>query len=168
MNLRSASSSGGAAISSFQKVIMSKIKTKRRNLRQELAKKIYLDPTSDTFLNKSQTLQKIGYSESYAETKGQKILESSSITPSQLAKLDPFISQFPQLVENLQKKLDIIGTSKNITAKDYTVMLKHTELIAKCAGLIKQSFESKSINVNIDIPVSKCPKCGHVMDIMKD
>lgn len=141
---------------------------KRKNLRQELARKKYLDPASDTFLNKSQSLQEVGYSEKTAEHKGWKVLESSSITPTELAKLDPFISQFPQLVENLQKKLDIIGKSKAITAKDYTAMLKHTELIAKCAGLIKQSIEHKSVNVNIDIPVSKCPNCGHVMDIMKD
>ncbi len=145
-----------------------KIKKKRRNLRQELARKKYLDPESDTFLNKSQTLQKIGYSEKVAEHDGWKILETSSITDSELSKLDPLIRQFPQLVENLQKKLDIIGKSKNITAKDYTAMLKHTELIAKCAGIIKQSVEHKTMNINIDIPLSKCPNCGHVMDIMKE
>jgi len=145
------------------------IKKKREiNIKRQLAKEKYLDPASDTFLKRSKSLQSVGYAEGYANNKSGEMLSGTSITPSQLAKLDPFISQFPQLVENLQKKLDIIGTSKNITAKDYTAMLKHTELIAKCAGLIKESFESKSINVNIDIPVSKCPNCGHVMDIMKD
>ena len=145
-----------------------KLRKKRNNLRQELARRMYLDPTSDTFLKKSQTLRKVGYSKKTAEHKGSEILRSSSFTASQLSKLDPFISQFPQVLENLQKKLDIIGKSKNITAKDYTALLKHTELIAKCAGLIKQSIETKSVSVNIDIPISKCPKCGYIMDIMKE
>jgi len=90
------------------------------------------------------------------------------MTESQLSKLEPFIAQFPSVVENLQKKLDIISQSKTITAKDYTALLRHTELIAKCAGLLTERIERKSINVNIDIPITKCPKCGHVMDIMNE
>ena len=145
-----------------------KPRKKKRNLRHELAKKKYIDPTSDTFLNKSKTLQAIGYSKNYANTDGERILDSSNYTDFELLKLDPFISQFPQIISNLQKKLDLIGSSKNITAKDYTALLKHTELIAKCAGIIKERIETKSVNVNIDIPISKCPKCGYVMDIMAD
>lgn len=41
MNLRPASSSGGAVVSSFQKVRMLKKPKKRKNLRQELARKKY-------------------------------------------------------------------------------------------------------------------------------
>ncbi len=145
-----------------------KIKKKRRNLKHELAKEKYLDPASDTFLKKGKSLEAVGYSKDYAKNIGGETLAISSITNAELAKLDPFIRQFPQLVENLQKKLDIIGQSKTITAKDYTAMLKHTELIAKCAGIIKQSVENRTVNINIDIPLSKCPNCGHVMDIMKE
>jgi len=153
------------------KIIKHKIikkRKKRKNIRQKLAIKKYIDPKSDTFLNKSKSLQETGYTKSYAETKGQKILDKISIEDIDLHQFDAFIKDIPKLSKIIKKKLTQLASSDNIKAKDYANIIRHVELLAKFAGIIKQTIEKKSINVNIDIPISKCPKCGYVMDIMKE
>lgn len=153
------------------KIISTKIikkRKKRKNIKQKLAKKKYISPKSDTFLNKSQSLQAVGYSKEYAETKGQKILDKINLTDINLSEFDTFIKDIPSLSSLLKQKINQLALSDNIKAKDYANIIRHVELLAKFAGIIKQTIEKKSINVNIDIPISKCPNCGYVMDIMKE
>lgn len=145
-----------------------KIKKRKVNIKQKLAIKKYIDPKSDTFLNKSQSLQSVGYTKGYAKADGIKILDNISTTDIDLQRFDTFISDIPKLSEIIKKKLSQLFKSKDIKAKDYANIIRHVELLAKFAGIIKNVVEKKSINVNIDIPISKCPNCGHEMDIMKE
>lgn len=148
---------------------MKKIKTnkKRVNLRRDLARRSYLDPKSSTFLKKSKSLQKAGFEKSYADTGGMKLLDNSNFTDAQLVKLEPLIADLPQLVTLARKKLQQLADSEKISAKDYSVMLRHIELLLKAAGILKQVIEKRELHVSVTIPITKCPHCGYEMDIMK-
>ena len=145
----------------------SKPKKKRANLRREIAKKSYLDPGSSTFLNKTKSLKKAGFSKNAAEHKQGELLANSNFTDAELVKLEPLIADLPQLCELCKKKLHQLAASDKIGAKDYAVMLKHIELLLKAAGVMKTYIEKRELVVNVTIPLSKCPKCGYEMDIMK-
>lgn len=142
-------------------------KKKRVNLRRELAKKAYLDPESSTFLKKGKSVLKAGYSEAVAKHDAGKILDNSNFTDAQLVKLEPLIADLPQLVTLARKKLQQLAGSDKISAKDYSVMLRHIELLLKAAGILKQVIEKRELHVNVTIPITKCPHCGYEMDIMK-
>ena len=154
-------------INNKDKIVKRKKIKKRKNIKQKLAKKKYISPKSDTFLNKSQSLQSVGYSKEYAETKGQKILDNISITDINLNEFNTFIADIPSLSSIIKKRLSELEKD-TMKAKDFANIIRYLELLAKFAGIIKNITENKSINVNIDIPISKCPKCGHEMDIMKE
>jgi len=70
---------------------MKRDKKKRLNLRKEIAKKAYLDPESSTFLSKTKSLKKAGYSKTVAEHKQGELLADSNFTDAQLVKLEPLI-----------------------------------------------------------------------------
>lgn len=151
------------------KIVKRRKRKKRKvNIKQKLAIKKYIDPKSGTFLNKSKSMQEVGYSKNYADKQSSKILDNISVTDIDLSKFDTFINDIPQLSIIIKKKLEQLLLSDDIKAKDYANIIRHVELLAKFAGIIKNITENKSINVNIDIPISKCPKCGYIMDIMKE
>ena len=147
--------------------IIKKRKRKKVNIRHKLAIKKYIDPKSDTFLERSKSLQKAGYSKGYANNKSVEILSGISITDINLHEFNTFINDIPDLSSIIKRKIKQLKKG-DIKAKDYANIIRHIELLAKFAGIIKQTIEKKSINVNIDIPISKCPKCGYIMDIMKE
>jgi len=140
----------------------------KKNIKQELAKKAYLDPKSPTFMNKTKSMIAAGYSKSYAEHRGWELLDNSSFTDTDLANFKPLVEGLPKLVALTNKKLEQLAESNSISAKDYSAMLKHIELIAKCAGILKQTIEKKVAVVNIGIPRQICRKCGNIMDYMKE
>jgi len=152
------------------KIIKDKIikkRKKRKNIKKEIAEKNYISPRSNTFLNKKQSMIRAGYSENYAKTDGNKLLDNISLTDINLSEFDTFISDIPSLSSIIKKRLKELKKG-DMKAKDFANIIRYLELLAKFAGIIKQTIEKKSINVNIDIPISKCPKCGYVMDIMKE
>ena len=144
-----------------------KKRKRKKNIKQELAKKKYIDPKSDTFLERSKSLQSVGYSKGYANNKSVEILSGISLTDINLHEFNTFINDIPDLSSIIKRKIKQLKKG-DIKAKDYANIIRHIELLAKFAGIIKNITEKKSINVNIDIPISKCPNCGHVMDIMKE
>ena len=150
-------------------IIMNKKKIKKRkvNIKQKLAIKKYIDPKSDTFLNKSKSMQGVGYSKNYADKQSSKILDNISTTDIDLSKFDTFISDIPSLSSIIKQRLSELKKG-NMKAKDFANIIRYLELLAKFLGIIKNITENKSINVNIDIPISKCPSCGHEMDIMRE
>ena len=94
-------------------------------------------------------------------------MDNISITDINLHEFNTFINDIPDLSSIIKRKIKQLKKG-DIKAKDYANIIRHIELLAKFAGIIKNITEKKSINVNIDIPISKCPKCGYIMDIMKD
>jgi len=144
-----------------------KRKKKKVNIKQKLAIKKYIDPKSDTFLKKGDSLKAVGYSKDYAEHKGSIITDNISIDDINLNEFNTFIADIPSLSSIIKKRLSELQKD-TMKAKDFANIIRYLELLAKFAGIIKQTIEKKSINVNIDIPISKCPNCGYVMDIMKE
>jgi len=152
------------------KIIKDKIikkRKKRKNIKKELAEKNYISPGSNTFLNKKQSMISAGYSENYAKTDGNKLLDNISLTDINLNEFNTFIADIPSLSSIIKKRLSELEKD-TMKAKDFANIIRYLELLAKFAGIIKQTIEKKSINVNIDIPISKCPNCGYIMDIMKE
>jgi len=150
------------------KIIKKRKKYKKKvNIKQKLAIKKYIDPKSDTFLKKGNSLKAVGYSKDYAEHKGSIITDNISITDINLKQFDTFIKHIPSLSTIIKKRLKELKKG-DMKAKDFANIIRYLELLAKFAGIIKNVVEKKSINVNIDIPISKCPNCGYIMDIMKD
>lgn len=141
---------------------------KKKNIKQELAKKAYLDPKSPTFMNKTKSMITTGYSKTYAEHRGWELLDNSSFTDTDLANFKPLVEGLPKLVALTNKKLEQLAESNSISAKDYSAMLKHIELIAKCAGILKQTIEKRVETIHIGIPLQKCPECGYIMDYLKE
>jgi len=137
----------------------------KKNIRRKLAERGYLDPNSDTFLNKSASLQKAGYSKSYAEAKGIKILDNTQITEEDLANFQSIVHGLPVLVELTNRKMEQLAESNSISAKDYATILRHIELIAKFAGVLKERMEiRKEVRiVKIQVPevTAICPDCGN-------
>ncbi|MEA1963605.1 MAG: hypothetical protein U9O41_00495 [Candidatus Aerophobetes bacterium] len=124
----------------------------KRNLRSEIAKKAYLDPKSSTFLNKTQSLIQAGYSEKYARSKGMKLLDNTKFTDTDLASFEPLVQGLPKLVALTNKKMEQLAQSDSISAKDYSAMLRHIELIAKCAGILKERIEKTERVIKIEMP----------------
>ncbi len=147
--------------------IIKKRKKRKKNIKKEIAEKNYISPGSDTFLNKKQSMIKAGYSDNYAKTDGNKLLDSISLSDINLHEFNTFINDIPSLSSIIRKKLKELDKG-DMKAKDFANIIRYLELLAKFAGIIKNVVEKKSINVNIDIPISKCPKCGYIMDIMKE
>lgn len=144
-----------------------KRRKRKKNIKKELAEKNYISPRSSTFLNKKQSMIKAGYSKNYAMTDGNKLLDNISLTDINLNEFNTFLQDIPSLSSIIRTKLSELDKGE-MKAKDFANIIRYLELLAKFAGIIKQTIEKKSINVNIDIPTSKCPKCGYIMDIMKD
>ena len=155
-------------ISNKDKIVKRRKYKKKVNIKQKLAIKKYIDPKSDTFLNKSKSLQAVGYTKGYSKADGIKILDKISTTDIDLQQFDTFISDIPKLSKIIKKRLSQLVKNKDMKAKDFANIIRYLELLAKFAGIIKNVVEKKSINVNIDIPISKCPNCGYIMDIMKE
>ena len=139
----------------------------KQNIRRELAKSNYLDPKSSSFLNRKKSMVKAGYSENYAEVFGGKVLDNIKLTDTDLANFQSFVQDLPGLIGLCRQKMEQLAQSDNISAKDYSAVLRHIELIAKFAGVMKQTIEKREMVVNVTVPVSRCPKCGYEMDIMK-
>jgi len=144
-----------------------KAKKKRVSLKKKIAVAKYIDPKSSTFGSKVKSILEAGYSESMAKHHAGEIVSEGNFTDRQLVKLEPLIADLPQLCELTKKKLELLAKSDTISAKDYSVMLKHIELLLKAAGILKTVIEKREMVVNVTIPLSKCPKCGYEMDIMK-
>ena len=94
-------------------------------------------------------------------------MDNIRIEDINLHEFNAFLDDIPSLSSIIRRKLKELDKG-DMKAKDFANIIRYLELLAKFAGIIKNITEKKSINVNIDIPISKCPKCGYVMDIMKD
>lgn len=138
-----------------------------KNIRREIAEGVFVDPKSPSFLNKTQSMIEAGYSESYAKVYGGKVLENINLTDKALKNFETFAEQLPDLVRVTKRKIQQLAKDNKISAKDYSAVLRQIELIAKFAGILKQSFERREVLVKVSIPVSKCPDCGKEMDIMQ-
>lgn len=150
------------------KIIKKRKKYKKKvNIKQKLAIKKYIDPKSSTFLKKGDSLKAVGYSNNYADKQSSKILDKISIEDVNLHEFQAFLDDIPSLSSIIRTKLTELDKG-DMKAKDFANIIRYLELLAKFAGIIKNITEKKSINVNIDIPISKCPNCGYIMDIMKE
>lgn len=139
-----------------------------KTIRKELAKDNYLNLRSSTFGNKAASLRKAGYSASYAESFGSKVLADVEVSDKVIASFKEFVEDLPNLLEVTKKKISQLIESDNISAKDYVAVLKQIEMVASWAGMFKKTIERKVETVMIGIPLQKCPECGHIMDYMKE
>ena len=145
----------------------SKTKKRKDSLRKKIAKEAYLDPGSSTFLEKSKSVLKAGYSEVVSQHDASKILDNSTFTDADYRKIELYVSDLPQiqsLLSQVHKELKASGT---ISAKSHANLIKELEMKAKMLGIMKQYIEKRELVVNVTIPLSKCPNCGYEMDIMK-
>ena len=140
------------------------MKKKGKSPRRQLAEKLISDPKSQTFLNKTQSLVKAGYSEQTALSWPEKKSEIVNFTDADFA---VFFSDIPQIKDNIGKVLQQIGASDKISAKQFSAMLQYLQYLAKVAGVYKQYIEKKVAVVHIGIPKQKCPECGYIMDYLK-
>ena len=145
----------------------SKPKKKKRSLKKEIAKKSYLDPKSSTFLEKSKSVLKAGYSEAVAQHDASKILDNSNFTDADYRKIELYVSDLPQIQSLLTQVHTELKASGAISAKSHANLIKELETKAKMLGIMKTIIEKRELVVNVTIPLSKCPNCGYEMDIMK-
>lgn len=131
---------------------MKKKKRKKRNVRREIAKRLYKDPTKVTFQNKSKALIEAGYSKNYANTDGERILDDIDYNDADYARFETFIADIPQISSLVKKKLQELATSDSISAKDYSNLLRHIEILAKALGVLKQVVEKREQIIKIDMP----------------
>jgi len=139
-----------------------------KTIRKELAKESYLNPQSSTFGNKAASLRKAGYSASYAEGFAGKVLDGVEVSDRVIASFKEFVEDLPDLLKVTKKKINQLLDNPNISAKDYSGVLKQIEMVAGWAGVFKKTIEKRVETVNIGIPKQKCPDCGHIMDYMKE
>jgi len=139
----------------------------KKNLKKELAIKLFTDPNSPSFLNKSKSLRGAGYSDLYAHGRGMKMFDNTNLTDTDYGKFQPLVDDIPNLISVFTKKTQELLASETISAKDYTAALRELEIIAKLLGLLTQRVEKREVIVHVTIPISKCPDCGKEMDIMK-
>lgn len=139
-----------------------------KTIRKGLAKDNYLNPRSSTFGNKAASLRKAGYSASYAESFGSKVLADVEVSDKVIASFKEFVEDLPNLLEVTKKKIKQLMKGDNISAKDYVAVLKQIEMVAGWAGMFKKTIEKRVETINIGIPLQKCPECGHIMDYMKE
>jgi len=139
-----------------------------KGIRKGLAKDNYLNPRSSTFGNKAASLRKAGYSASYAESFGSKVLADVEVSDKVIASFKEFVEDLPDLMKVTRKKIKQLIVSKdNISAKDYVAVLKQIEMVAGWAGMFKKTIEKRVETVMIGIPRQICRKCGNIMDYMK-
>jgi len=140
---------------------------RKRSPRLDTAIKLYLDPGSETFGNKAQSIMKAGYAEATARHDASELLSDTNFTRKDLTKIETFLAQDPQIDELLKAKLQQLKAKGEISAKDYSNLIRHKQLVLDAQGILKKYVESRHLSVNVTIPVSKCPQCGYEMDIMK-
>lgn len=124
----------------------------RENKRKDLAKSNYLNPKSSTFGNRAASLRKAGYSNTYAEHFGSKILADIELTDEDIANFKGFVEDLPELVAVTRQKIKQLKKSDNISAKDYSAVLRHIELISRFAGVFKNVIQKKVEIIKIEIP----------------
>jgi len=138
----------------------------KKNLKQELAIKLFTDPNSPSFLNKSASIRGAGYSELYAHGRGMKMFDNINLTDRDYGKLQPLIEDIPNLVTVFTKKTQQMIDADLISAKDYSAALRQLEIVAKLLGVLTERVERRETIVRVTVPISKCPECGAEMDIM--
>lgn len=138
----------------------------KKNLKKELAIKLFTDPDSPSFLNKSKSLRGAGYSEMYAHGRGMKMFDNINLADKDYGKLQPLIDDLPNLVSVFSKKTQQMLKDKVISAKDYSAALRQLEIVAKLLGILTTRVEKRETIVKVTIPITKCPACGVEMDIM--
>ena len=141
------------------------VKKKAESPRRKLAHKLISDPQSPTFMKKTNSLVKAGYSKGTATSWPEKKGDMINFTDADFA---VFFSDIPQIKANLTKVLQQIGDEKKISAKQFSAMLQYLQYLAKVAGVYKQYIEKKVAVVNISVPRQKCPECGYIMDYLKE
>ena len=135
-----------------------------KNARKELAKQAYLSPESPTFGNKSASLRKAGYSASYSEHFGSKVLVDIELTDEDVNNFREFVQEVPNVIAVMKKKRKQLEESNTVSAKDYTNFLRQIELTARLAGMFKETIEKREQIIKIEVPGEmKCPQCGYVI-----
>lgn len=148
-----------------------KDKRTKRNVKEELAARYYADPQSESYLNKTQSLIKAGYSESYANCYPKKISEMidfTDILPDGVKTPQEDLRNWQNLAEKarieLQNEPKLIDKGSKFLAE----INKMIELKTKHYGLRQPEVTRTESVQYIDIPRQICKKCGNLMDYMKE
>lgn len=138
-------------------------------IRKTLAVEAFTNPKSSTFGNKTASVLKAGYSKSYAEGFAGKVLDGVEISENVIKAFKDFVEDLPDLMQVCKKKIEqLLDEKHDISAKEYTAVLKQIVMVAGWAGVFKTKIEKSVSVVNIGIPRQKCKKCGNIMDYMKE
>lgn len=140
----------------------------KKDIRKTLAMESFLNPQSSTFGNKTASVYKAGYSRSYAEGFAGKVLENVEISDKVITAFKDFVEDLPDLMKVCKRKIEQLLVDPDISAKEYTAVLKQIVIVAGWAGVFKKTIEKRVQVVNIGIPRQICKKCGNIMDYMKE
>jgi len=125
---------------------------KRKNLRRELAERLYKDPKSNTYLNKTRSLIKAGYSPNYVKNELGSLMGDINFTDKDYTNFKTFIGLIPQIDMLMRKKMDELTESDTISAKDFSNLINLLEKLAKMSGIMKHIIEKRELKVIITAP----------------
>jgi len=151
---------------------MAEVKEKKgkRNIKEELAAKYYINPQSGTYLNKTESLVKAGYSRGYALSYPKKIgdiCNFAEILPEGVKTPEEDIRNWQNLAEKARKELHDEPKLLDKGSKFLAEINRMIELKLKHYGYNAPQVTESVQTVRVTVPLSKCPKCGTIMDIMK-
>jgi len=152
-------------------MVEKKAKRTKRNVKEELAARYYTDPQSESYLNKTQSLIKAGYSESYALCYPKRISEICNFTdilPDGVKTPQEDIKNWQNLAEKARIELQNEPKLIDKGAKFLAEINRMIEQKTKHYGLTQPEVKRTETITMIGIPRQKCPDCGHIMDYMKE
>lgn len=144
-------------------------KKSKTDVKEELAAKYYINPQSETYLNKTESLVKAGYSRGYALSYPKKIGDICNFTeilPDGVKTPEEDIRNWQNLAEKARKELQDEPKLLDRGSKFLAEINRMIELKLRHYGY-KQPDVKEVRTVTVTIPVTKCPECGCQMDIMK-
>ena len=127
---------------------------KKRNIRREIAKKNYIDPDSDSYLNMTRSMIKAGYSDSYSKVYGGRVLEKVNFTdvlPKEVGNPQQFAQKCYNVLLKLVNELESTPKLTKVSAKYIAEIRRTLELLAKMFGMMKPEIKREEI-VKIEIP----------------
>jgi hypothetical protein len=131
-----------------------KKRKKRTNPRRELAKRYYIDPESDAFLNKSRALMKAGYKKSVAKARCTDYLGDvnfTAILPPNIKSPQEFAQKCYSVLLKLVKELEDTPKLTKVSGRHLVMLDRILERLSKMFGMEAPEVKEQRI-VKIEVP----------------
>lgn len=132
--------------------------TSSKQIKHEIARKHYLDPTSPGFLNEKKSLMMAGYSENTANSNSGKLWEGADvkdILPDNVKNAKEEMKKWLSLMARWRDRLVQVDDPVKLGSKTFAVVSSYIERLAKIFGMMVERIDKREIRANVDIDIHR-------------